>query len=288
MKKVAFFAGAAMLMATSCNPWQAEIDQAKHERDSVIEIMKKDSVMLDQYFDIITEVQSNFKQIKDVELGMIDETKGQEGVDSNTRAKLQEDFKLITNNIQQNKEKIAKLEEDLNKSNSQLSGLRGTISKLKKQLAESQQELADLKTQLEAKDVKIAELESSVSFASAQLDSVNQVSTQQAAAIAAQDAALNEVCYIVATKEVLKQKGILEKQLKKGGDLSTSGFTTVDQRDFTELEIESKKLPVLTTRHPLGSFSLLPKNGEKGKYELKIKNYNKFWSQSKHMIVLVK
>lgn len=276
MKKAILFAGVALVAATSCNPWQGEIDQANKTSDSLRTVLAEERQISQQMSDLFEEVNANMKQIKEVELGVLND-KGQEG--GTNKATIQEDFKLISERIQQSNQKINELEEKLAKSNGQLNGLRGTIGKLKKQLAESQAEMAKLKEELEAKNIKIADLENMNIAANARIDSVNAVSAQQAAAIAAQDAELNAVYYLAADKATLKNKGLLERALKKGGDIRSSDFTKVDKRDFTELDLKTKKAVILS-RHPLTSYTLLPKSAEDKTLVLKIKDYNRFWSTS--------
>lgn len=284
MKKAFLFAGVALVAATSCNPWQGEIDQANKTADSLRVVLTEERQTTQSLMDIVDEVNANFKQIKEVELGILDD-KGQEG--GTDKASIQENFKIMSERIQQSNTKINELEEKLAKSNGQLNGLRGTINKLKKQLAESQAEMAKLKDELEAKNIKIQDLENMNIAAKASIDSVNAISAQQAAAIAAQDAELNTVYYLAADKATLKTKGLLEKALKKGGDVRTSDFTKVDKRDFTELALGTKKAVILS-RHPLTSYTLLPKSAEDKNLVLKIKDYNKFWSTSDFLIIQTK
>lgn len=272
------------MAATSCNPWQGEIDQANKTSDSLRTVLAEERQISQQMSDLFEEVNANMKQIKEVELGVLND-KGQEG--GTNKATIQEDFKLISERIQQSNQKINELEEKLAKSNGQLNGLRGTIGKLKKQLAESQAEMAKLKEELEAKNIKIADLENMNIAANARIDSVNAVSAQQAAAIAAQDAELNAVYYLAADKATLKNKGLLERALKKGGDIRSSDFTKVDKRDFTELDLKTKKAVILS-RHPLTSYTLLPKSAEDKTLVLKIKDYNRFWSTSDYLIIQTK
>lgn len=284
MKKAFLFASVALVAATSCNPWQGEIDQANKTSDSLRTVLAEERQISQQMSDLFEEVNANMKQIKEVELGVLND-KGQEG--GTNKATIQEDFKLISERIQQSNQKISELEEKLEKSNGQLNGLRGQINKLKKQLAESQADMVKLKEELESKNIKIAELENMNIAAKASIDSINSVSAMQQAAIAAQDAELNTVYYLAADKATLKSKGLLEKALKKGGDIKSSDFTKVDKRDFTEMALNTKKAIILS-RHPLTSYTLLPKSAEDKNLVLKIKDYNKFWSQSDFLIIQTK
>ena len=117
MKKAILFAGVALVAATSCNPWQGEIDQANKTSDSLRTVLAEERQISQQMSDLFEEVNANMKQIKEVELGVLND-KGQEG--GTNKATIQEDFKLISERIQQSNQKINELEEKLAKSNGQL------------------------------------------------------------------------------------------------------------------------------------------------------------------------
>ena len=100
--------------------------------------------------------------------------------------------------------------------------------------------MKELKTQLENKDIKIASLSSSLDSMTTKADSIFQVATQQEIAMAAQEEALNKAYYFVGDKATLKQKGLREKLLKSAS-INPSICTAVDIRNFTELDLNSKK-----------------------------------------------
>lgn len=236
-----------------------------------------------EYLSVINEVTENFRQIKNVEMGIIDQSNSQEGFSSDAKGQIAEDFRLISERLQQNNAKLDSLEAALSKSKGQVGGLRGTIASLRKQLKESKEEMESLRQQLAEKDIKIAALDS---LNRIQLDSINSAkksieglkTTQESL-----DKQLNMVWYIKGTKKELKAKGLKEKLLKTA-NINKSIFTEVDRRDFTELDLGSKKAE-LTTSHPAASYSLERKSATDKNLVLKIKDFDAFWSNSKILVI---
>lgn len=248
-----------------------------------IDAVKKVQDQANEYLSVINEVTENFRQIKNVEMGIIDQSNSQEGFSSEAKGQIAEDFKLISERLQQNNAKLDSLEAALSKSKGQVGGLRGTIASLRKQLKESKEEMESLRQQLAEKDIKIAALDS---LNRIQLDSINSAKKSIDGLKASQeslDKQLNMVWYIKGTKKELKAKGLKEKLLKTA-NINKSIFTEVDRRDFTELDLGSKKAE-LTTSHPAASYSLERKSATDKNLVLKIKDFDAFWSNSKILVI---
>ena len=73
MKKAILFASVALVAATSCNPWQGEIDQANKTSDSLRTVLAEERQISQQMSDLFEEVNANMKQIKEVERARISE-----------------------------------------------------------------------------------------------------------------------------------------------------------------------------------------------------------------------
>ena len=236
--------------------------------------------------EIIQEVQSNFSSIKSQELGLIEETSGAEGVNPNTKAKLQQDFQTISDAIRANREKIASLDSALQKAQGNAAYFRGLVKGLQNDLKASEANLKDMQAKLAAKDVKIASLDSAVASLNFLQDSVNQVNAQQYAAMQAQDAELNTAYYFIANKKTIKEKGLRAKLLTSA-NINTSYFTKIDIREVTEIDLGSPKAIVLTS-HPINSYTIVNKSNDDKNKVLKITNYSSFWSNTHKLIVQVK
>ncbi len=284
MKKVVLFGAAIALLASSCN--QKEIDRLTYQRDSIQ--TEKDQVEdeMNSYLEMIQEVQANFSSIKSTELGIIEETSGAEGVNSDTKSKLQQDFQTITEAIRSNREKIASLDSALAKAKGNAAYFRGLVSGLQRDLKASEANLKEMKKKLDAKDVKIASLDSAIANLNYMQDSINQVNAQQLAAMQAQDAELNTAYYFIGNKAAIKEKG-LKAKLLSSASINTSYFTKVDIREFSELDLGSKKAFVLSS-HPINSYTISRKSDEDKTLVLKITNYSAFWSNTHKLIIQVK
>ncbi|MBP5457312.1 MAG: hypothetical protein J6Y37_12500 [Paludibacteraceae bacterium] len=282
MKKVLFGALIALL-TVSCN--QEEIKRLTFQRDSIQQVKDQTEAQMNDYLATIMLVQSNIKNIKETEMGIIQNVEGAEGVTSESKEKIQESFQSISEYIANSKKQIDQLEADLASAKQSAASFKGIVAGLKRDLKERTEEIQKLKTQLEEKDIKIAELDKAVSNLQSMQDSLSKVSAQQAAAIKAQDEELNTAWYIIGTKKDLKAKGLKEGDLKTAR-VNKSIFTKVDIREFTGLDLGSKKAKLYTS-HPESSFSLDKKSATEKTLVFKIKDYSSFWASSRILVIQI-
>ena len=281
MKKVVLGAFVA-LFAVSCN--QDKIDALTQQVDSLQQVNEMNEQKMNSYFALITEVQSNLRNIKQTELGILDEAQGSEGVNSDSKQKIQQDFESIHRAFQDSRSKLDSMENALKKAEGKLPYLRGLVAGLQKDLKASEKTIKDLKAQLDEKNIKIASLDSTVASIAAMRDSINEVNNANLAAIQQQDEELNTAYYFLANKKTLKEKGLKNLQ---GATINESLCTKVDIREFKELPLGAKKAVILTN-HPTNSYSLVKSPGDDKNLILKITNYKTFWSVSKKLVIQVK
>ncbi|MBR4713263.1 MAG: hypothetical protein IKP27_06265 [Paludibacteraceae bacterium] len=281
MKKVVLGAFVA-LFAVSCN--QDKIDALTQQVDSLQQVNEMNEQKMNSYFALITEVQSNLRNIKQTELGILDEAQGSEGVNSDSKQKIQQDFESIHRAFQDSRSKLDSMENALKKAEGKLPYLRGLVAGLQKDLKASEKTIKDLKAQLDEKNIKIASLDSTVASIAAIRDSINEVNNANMAAIQQQDEELNTAWYFLANKKTLKEKGLKNLQ---GATINESLCTKVDIREFKELPLGAKKAVILTN-HPTNSYSLVKSPGDDKNLILKITNYKTFWSVSKKLVIQVK
>ncbi|MCR5498052.1 MAG: hypothetical protein K6F48_09445 [Paludibacteraceae bacterium] len=280
MKKVVLGAFVA-LFAVSCN--QDKIDALTQQVDSLQQVNDMNEQKMNSYFALITEVQSNLRNIKQTELGILDEAQS-EGVNADSKQKIQQDFESIHRAFQDSRSKLDSMENALKKAEGKLPYLRGLVAGLQKDLKASEQTIKDLKAQLDEKNIKIASLDSTVASIAAIRDSINEVNNANMAAIQQQDEELNTAWYFLANKKTLKEKGLKNLQ---GATINESLCTKVDIREFKELPLGAKKAVILTN-HPTNSYSLVKSPGDDKNLILKITNYKTFWSVSKKLVIQVK
>lgn len=282
MKKIVLGAMVA-LFATSCN--QEEIARLTYQRDSIQQVKDQTEAEMNGYLATIMNVQANIKSIKETEMGIIQSVEGPENVTSDSKEKIQNDLNSIQDYIANSKKQIDQLEADLASAKQSAASFKGIVAGLKRDLKERTEEIAKLKTQLEEKDIKIAELDKAVERLNRMQDSLSTVSTQQAAVMKAQDEELNTAWYIIGTKKELKAKGLKEGDLKTAR-INKSIFTKIDIREFTGLELGSKKAKLYTS-HPETSYSLTKKSASEKELVFKVKDYNSFWANTKVLIIQI-
>ena len=272
-----------VFMAVSCNQKKIEALEARVYEDSLKIVAIEEE--RDAFLEIISEVQSNFRTIKEIELGIIDQSQASEGIDGEGKARIQEDFQFITNMIQQSKDRIAELEANLSRSQGQTAHYRGLVANLQKDLATRTQEIADLKAQLELKDLQIQQLDRQVASLNTSKDSLSSLSAKQIAAIKQQEEELNSGWYTIGKKSELKAKGLKEGDLKTA-KINKSNFKKIDIREFKELDLGSKKAKLYTS-HPESSYSLEKKSASDKNLVLRIKDQKSFWANSRILIVQI-
>lgn len=138
---------------------------------------------------------------------------------------------------------------------------------------------------MEAKDIKIKELDDAVASLQQMRDSLDNVSSQQAAAIKAQDEELNTAWYIIGTKKELKAKGLKEGDLKSV-KVNKNIFTKIDIREFSGMELGSKKAKLYTS-HPASSYSMTKKSASDKNLVFKINDYSAFWGNSRILVIQI-
>ena len=73
----------------------------------------------------------------------------------------------------------------------------------------------------------------------------------------------------------------------KSARIDKSGFTKVDIREISELDLKSRKAK-LYTFHPESSYSLERKTPDDKNLVLKITDYKTFWANSKILVIEIK
>ena len=197
----------------------------------------------------------------------------------------------MSNTLQRNRERIAELERKLRNSNANSAALRKSIEQLKAQIAEKDALIVELQESLAARDVRIGELDQAVSNLSTQVTDLTNVTQNQASVIATQDVALNEVYYIYAYTEQLRENniftggGLFSKTQVLKENFNRDAFTKADMRTLGSIFLESKKVKVCTN-HPADSYELV--QDAEGFYTLNILNADNFWSLTRYLVVELK
>ena len=165
---------------------------------------------------------------------------------------------------------------------------KGAIADLKRvmeflslQLEEKSANIAKFEEAVKKREAKIAELRGAVDVLTVESDNLKAKNDEQ-------EKRLNQVFYIVGTKNELKNLGLLSgnalsKKRANYSNINNSQFHEVDARSFSTLVIDSKS-PKLLTEKPASSYTMSKNND--GTTTLKITNSEEFWETSPYLIVM--
>ena len=165
---------------------------------------------------------------------------------------------------------------------------KGAIADLKRvmeflslQLEEKSANIAKFEEAVKKREAKIAELRGAVDVLTVESDNLKAKNDEQ-------EKRLNQVFYIVGTKNELKNLGLLSgnalsKKRANYSNINSSQFHEVDARSFSTLVIDSKS-PKLLTEKPASSYTMTKNND--GTTTLKITNSEEFWETSPYLIVM--
>lgn len=165
---------------------------------------------------------------------------------------------------------------------------KGAIADLKRvmeflslQLEEKSANIAKFEEAVKKREAKIAELRGAVDVLTVESDNLKAKNDEQ-------EKRLNQVFYIVRTKNELKNLGLLSgnalsKKRANYSNINNSQFHEVDARSFSTLVIDSKS-PKLLTEKPASSYTMTKNND--GTTTLKITNSEEFWETSPYLIVM--
>ena len=280
------------LFLTACDGgWSSKSKALQQENDSLRIANAEIRGYYEDMIGFITDIDADMQAIKSAENFIIEQSNASDEISVSTQSRIKSDMELMSKTLQRNRERIAELEKKLNSSNAQSSALRKSVELLKLQIAQKDSLINVMKETLSANEQRIAQLGEQVDSLSTQVEGLTYINREQDAVITSQDAALNEVYYVYAYTEQLRQNNILtggglfSKTEVMKSDFNHDFFTPADKRKLTSLYLESKKVKVCTS-HPEDSYELV--KDDAGYYTLHIVNPDRFWSISRYLVVELK
>lgn len=293
MKRRCLFIVSALLLLTACGDNKATENSValQHENDSLRQANAEIRNYYEEIVGYMTEIDADMQAIKSAENFVIEQRNDTGDITASTQSRIKADIELLSQTLKRNRERIAELEKKLNSSLANSSSLKKAIEQYKLQIAEKDSLIVGLQASLAQRDVRIAELDAAVGSLSAQVTDLSNIRAEQEGVIASQDAALNEVYYVYAYTDALRQNkiftggGLFSKTEILKGDFNKDFFTKADRRTLKSIFLESKKVKVCTS-HPTGSYELVKDN--EGFYTLNILDPDNFWVTSRYLVVELK
>jgi len=284
MKKFLLGMTVITLMLSSCGKNSSEYKALQAENDSLKLTNLQTANELNEMLGILNDVADGFQNIKNAENYLTITSSQSDALTPSVRERIANDMQLITQTLQENKNKISELELKLKNSGIQSAELKKTIERLRAEVTDKTIALAALQEELAKKDEHIAALSENVATLSKSVNNWKAHAQDQAETIKAQAEIIKTVYYCFGTNKELKEQKILVDG-KMGADFNKDYFTTVsDPEAFTTLPLYAKKAELIS-KHPSGTYHF--SKGPDGKFSLVITDTNKFWTLTKYLIIRV-
>jgi chromosome segregation ATPase len=291
---------ASLILVGGCS-WKQERDQLRvekqqltQEKDKIAEQLQSTQAADTEANTTLDEVEKSLDDLRSQELKVIRSsiTAAQEGKPSaGRRERLQTEMDTIRRSIHENLEKLARLE----KQNKQRGVRVASLEKLSN----------ELKLQLQEKDTTLAELEKRITGLNQQVEdqtaTINEKDTALTSAHEEIDQRTKEAhtAYIaVASKDVLKQKGIVQRKgdvLGVGGRWLETGkfdpevFREVDVTKETQLEIPAPAKNVrVISEQPAGTYRIVDGGPTAKASKLEVTDPDAFWKGERYLVVMLK
>ncbi len=262
-----------------------EYIKLKNEKDSLAQLTNVRGDEINNFLEEFNEIQENLNQIKQKENIISVNTANNDNLSAEHKEQIVSDINSIYEMMQANKKKLAELKRKYAKSNKKASQLAKTIELLEQQIEMKNKEIKELNEKLLAMNIEIENLNQNIEELSAENEEKENV-------ISAKDDIINEVYYVIGTKNELLEHNVITKEggfigigksTKLKGDFNKDYFTKADKRELKKINIFSKKAKIITPVAE-GSYSFV---GDAGVDYLEIKDADKFWSASKYLVIQV-
>lgn len=292
MKKSFVLMLPVLLMMAACGGSKTvDKEVLQQENDSLRQANAEIRNYYEEMVESMTEIDADLQAIKMAENFVIEQSSDTGDITESTQSRIKADIELLSKTLNRNRERIADLEKKLKSSSLKSASLAKAIEQYKLQIAEKDSLIVGLQASLAERDVRISELDAAVENLTTQVTDLSNIRAEQESVIASQDAALNEVYYVYAYTDALRENNILtggglfSKTEVLKGDFNKDYFTKADVRTLKSIFLESKKVKVCTS-HPEDSYELVKDN--EGFYTLNILDADKFWRTSRYLVVELK
>ena len=278
-----------IFLSNSCVENSKQYKELQAQLDSLQGSYGNQKNQLDNLFASLNEIENGLEDIRKTENILTIES--QEGdLTADHKEKMSRNIEAIKLAISNYQQKIEELKNDnnlksvefkkrLNQLQNQLNEKSATIEKLSKEIAHKE-------AIIQEKDETIAQLDNTVATLKEDIEGLSEENTQMKGEIEGQDKEIHSVYYTVGTKDELIKAGILTKaglfsssKLTYQGD--KSAFIKIDYREISAINTNSPKAKVLSV-HPQDSYSI---DVIEGQALITISNPEKFWDQTKHLVV---
>jgi septal ring factor EnvC (AmiA/AmiB activator) len=279
------------ILLFSCNKKRIEmqeqiIAELGHENDSLRRESQEKENVINDFFESLNQIRENLNEIKVRQNMISEETRDQDNIGQNTRQQIDVDLAAINELMEDNRKRLAQLNRQLGTSNVKIKEFEVLIASLTTELDDKNIELNNLRASLE-------ELNTTREVLAQTIEVLEEQNYEQQAQLEQRINQLNTAWYIFGTRRELREQQIINLQ---GGllgigrrpvinsDYSTDKFTRVNIEEVDRVVVPGKSVNVLSL-HPNDSYII--EDDGRNNTTIYIEDPDKFWSNTKHLIVSV-
>lgn len=274
-------------LVVSCNGSKNKTSSAEKERDSLLVVNSHQQMLLDNMTSTMAEISMSLDSIAIQEQMIIRDV--DESGSGLSKKNLKSRLNSLSLIIKKQREKMASMEATMKADKSAMGQLKNIIAYLNASLEQKELEIQKLRSEIDRKNFNISQLRTHVTNLKDTIASVLDDNADKTAKIEMQDIVLNEVYYIVGTKNQLISAGVVSKTgrvIKKTevnfASIDKTILTKADRRNLKEINIIGKS-PKILSEVPKNSYCL--EKDEKNSV-LIINDSEKFWSANNKVLVI--
>lgn len=294
MRKVILFAAGSMMVIGlgSCVENSGKYKALQAQLDSLQNSYNVQGAELDEVFATINEIEQGLSSIRESESILAVQTADGIEIKAGSKEQLKSDVEAIKSAIKNYQDEIKKLENDKRLQSAQF---KKRLSAMQKELKEKSEIIETISRQLEEKEAQIARqskqiatLDETVSNLKDEVSTLSTEGQQLKAKVADQEAEIYSVYYIVGSKAELIEAGVMTrgglfKSSKVSYQAEKDAFVKIDLREISEINTNAGKAKVMSI-HPKGTYAFVENDGE---MVLNISDPEKFWQQTKYLVIQV-
>lgn len=288
--RIIVFVLAGMLLF-SCNKKKVEMqDQIITELSEENEALRQEALekenVINDFFESLNQIRENLNEIKVRQNLISEETRDRENIGQNTRHQIDADLAAINDLMEDNRKRLAQLNRQVGASNVKIKEFENLIASLTTELEDKNIELTHLRANLE-------ELNTSHEVLTQTITVLEEQNYEKQTELENKTDRLNTAWYIFGTRKELRDQEIIDLH---GGLLgigrtpvinsnyNIDNFTRVNIEDVDRVTVPGKSVNVLSL-HPNDSY-IVEDDGQNNT-TIYIEDPDKFWSNTKHLIVSV-
>ena len=281
----------ALFVMASCNQQQLEsqkeeITQLTEENEMLRKNEAEKEAHLNEFFETMSHIRDNLNEIKMRQNLISEETRDRDQIGPDARQQIEDDLKLISDLMEDNRKRLAALNRQIRESNVKINEFETLVASLTSEIEEKNVEISQLRDSMNELNIYNAEL-------TATIDKLEEENIEKLQVIEEKIEQLNTAYYVFGTRKELQEQEIIDRQ---GGilgigrtsvvssDVNAEYFTKVNISQVDKVMVPASSLKLVST-HPKDSYFV--ETTEDEGTQIVIENPEKFWSNTRYLVVSI-